>query len=37
MRVSVKQMSVNGRSFSESAMEILPDDWWQLTENFVVP
>jgi hypothetical protein len=30
-------MSVNRRSFSENAMEILSDDGWQLTENFAVP
>lgn len=37
MTVSVEQMSVNETSFKANTMEILPNDWWQLTENFVVP
>jgi hypothetical protein len=36
MTVSAEQMSVSETSYSQDIMDILPNDWWQLIENFAV-
>jgi len=36
MTVSAEQMSVSETSCSLDTMDVLPNDWWQLIENFAV-